>query len=402
MAASKFMFATGIENSYPTIQLPNGTIKRVDELEKTGHYQHWQQDFELVKEMGIEFLRYGPPYYRTHVGPDQYDWEFTDLTFNRLRELNITPIVDLCHFGVPDWMGGFLNPDFPRLFASYCRAFTLRFPYIQLYTPINEIYVAAMFSAQNGWWNDRKASDRDFVTALKTICKANVLGMLAILEVQPEATFIQSESSEYFHTETPSMLEKAHHMNEKRFLSLDLTYGYPVSVTMYEFLLDNGMTRDEYHWFGQTDIKAKCVMGNDYYRTNEHLLCSDGSVQPAGDMFGYYVVTKQYYDRYRLPVMHTETNLADPQAVNWLKRQWANAHRLKQDGVPLIGFTWYSLLDQVDWDTALREDNNRVNPLGLYDLNRKIRPVGVAYKALIESWKDVLEQESYGIHLNYR
>ncbi len=28
-----FMFATGIENSYLTIRLPDGTIKRVDEME---------------------------------------------------------------------------------------------------------------------------------------------------------------------------------------------------------------------------------------------------------------------------------------------------------------------------------------------------------------------------------
>lgn len=35
-----FLFATGIENSYPTIQ--NGRV-RVDEMEKCGHYQHWQQ-----------------------------------------------------------------------------------------------------------------------------------------------------------------------------------------------------------------------------------------------------------------------------------------------------------------------------------------------------------------------
>jgi hypothetical protein len=50
---------------------------------------------------------------------------------------------------------------------------------------------------------------------------------------------------------------------------------------------------------------------------------------------------------------------------------------------------WYSLTDQVDWDTALREDNGRVNPLGLYDLDRKIRPVGRAFKELVEQWCDV-------------
>ena len=38
------MFATGIENSYPTILLPNGKTKRVDEMEKCSHYEHWREE----------------------------------------------------------------------------------------------------------------------------------------------------------------------------------------------------------------------------------------------------------------------------------------------------------------------------------------------------------------------
>ena len=56
----------------------------------------------------------------------------------------------------------------------------------------------------------------------------------------------------------------------------------------------------------------------------------------------------------------------------------------------MVGFTWYSLTDQVDWDTALREENGHVNPLGLYDLERNIRPVGQAYQQLIADWREVL------------
>ena len=67
---------------------------------------------------------------------------------------------------------------------------------------------------------------------------------------------------------------------------------------------------------------------------------------------------------------------------------------MRNDGIPMVGFTWYSLTDQVDWDTALREDNGRVNPLGLYDLDRKIRPVGAAYKQLIKDWGMVLPTQS--------
>ncbi len=96
--------------------------------------------------------------------------------------------------------------------------------------------------------------------------------------------------------------------------------------------------------------------------------------------------------------MHTETNLAQgpagDEAVNWLWKEWANVLRVRNDGIPIVGFTWYSLTDQVDWDTALREDNGRLNPVGLYDLERKIRPVGEAYKRLISQWRQVLPAQS--------
>lgn len=397
MSGNKFMFSTGIENSYPTIQLPDGTTKRMDEMEKTGHYTHWKKDFQLIKEIGLEFVRFGPAFYNTHLGPGRYDWSFADETFAYLKKLQITPIVDLCHFGVPDWLGNFQNPDFPHYFAEYAYAFARRFPDLQLYTPINEIFITAMFSAKYGWWNERLQSDLAFVTALKNLCRANVLAMQKILQVQPEATFIQSESSEYFHAMDPQALPLAHFLNQKRFLSLDLTYGYPLSVPMYTYLLNNGMSAEEYQWFGHNQVKARCVMGNDYYVTNEHLVFPDGHTQAAGEIFGYYVITHQYYRRYKLPIMHTETNLRMPASKEWLLKQWANVHRLKRDGIPVIGFTWYSLTHQVDWDSALRNDDGIVNELGLFDLERNIMPVGEAYRKLILDWKDILNEESFGL-----
>jgi beta-glucosidase/6-phospho-beta-glucosidase/beta-galactosidase len=397
----EFMFATGIENSYPTIGLPDGTTLRVDEMAKTRHYDCWREDFQLVKGLGIEHLRYGPPYYACHLGPGRYDWSFADETFAALKDMGITPIADLCHFGVPDWVGNFQNPDWPGYFAEYAKAFATRFPWVRLYTPVNEIFVAATFSAQFGWWNERLKSDRAFVAAIKHLCQANVLAMKAIIDRRDDATFIQSEASQYYHAIDPACESRAGFLNDKRFLALDFTYGHPISVTMYEYLLDNGMSREEYHWFGKHQVKAHCVMGTDYYVTNEHLVHPDGSTSEAGDLFGYYVLTRQYFSRYRLPVMHTETNIREPNAVSWLRKQWTNAVELKQEGVPIVGFTWYSLTDQVDWDTALRENAGRVNPLGLYDLDRKIRPVGEAYRDLIREWKEILPTGSLALTLGY-
>jgi beta-glucosidase/6-phospho-beta-glucosidase/beta-galactosidase len=390
----QFMFATGIESSYPTIEWHGQTIRQ-DELAKTRHYDRWRDDFALLNELGIEHLRYGPPYFSAHRGPGRFDWSFADDTFGALHDQQVTVIADLCHFGLPDWLGNFQNPDWPALFAEYARAFASRYRWVRFYTPVNEIYVAAAFSAQFGWWNERMTTDRAFVTALKNLCKANVLAMHAILAERPDAIFIQSESTQYFHPEGPECSEYARVYNEKRFLSLDLTYGHHVDDTMYEYLLDNGMTRDEYHWFLDHHVKSRCVMGNDYYATNENVVHANGSISESGEIFGYYPITHQYFARYRLPVMHTETNgLGGERAITWLHKEWANVHRLKQDGVPLVGFTWYSLQDQVDWDTALRENNGRVNPLGLVDLDRHIRPVGRAYQKLIAQWRETLPTES--------
>ncbi len=383
----RFIFATGIECSYPTIHTASGVL-RIDELEKCRHYQYWREDLQLTVDLGIRYLRYGPPYYRMHLGPGRYDWEWTDMVFAEMRRLKIIPIIDLCHFGVPDWLENFQNPEFPRHFADYARAFAQQYPWVRYYTPVNEIYITVLFSAYYGWWNEQLTSHHGFVTALKHTVRANVEAMLAILAIRPDALFIQSESSEYTHPGHPDLVDEAEMFNERRFLSLDLNYGRRVSSGMYEYLLDNGMTAEEYDFFLLHNLREHCVMGNDYYVTNEHLLVEENRGVFAGEVFGYYVITRDYYDRYNLPVMHTETNKEEPDAERWLWKTWTNVQRLRRDGVPLCGMTWYSLTDQVDWDTALREDNGKVNPLGLYDLDRKIRPVGRAYQRLIQQWRD--------------
>ena len=56
------------------------------------------------------------------------------------------------------------------------------------------------------------------------------------------------------------------------------------------------------------------------------------------------------------------------------------------EGVPVIGFTWYSLQDQVDWDIQLREIRGNVNQNGLYDLDRKPHPAAAAFKELAQKF----------------
>ena len=146
-------------------------------------------------------------------------------------------------------------------------------------------------------------------------------------------------------------------------------------------------------------------MGSDYYGSNEHWVPAEGPIQSAGPVFGYAILARQYYDRYHLPIMLTETNsLGSGNGPDWLRHQWACIRELRRVGIPVMGFTWYSLLDQVDWDMALREVNGTENPVGLYDLNRRPHPVRDAYRDLIAEWRDEMPMEvRYGsIHVGIK
>jgi beta-glucosidase len=388
---SRFVFASGIECSYPVIETPAGRVRR-DQMAECGHYDRWREDLDLALALGCRHLRYGPPLYRIHEGPGRYDWSFTDEVMPAMRELGITPIVDLCHFGVPDWIGDFQNADWPVYFAEYARTFAARYPWIRLYTPVNEMYITAEFSGYYGWWNERLASHRGFVGALRTVVLASLAAMQAILEVRPDALFIHAESSEHTHANRPELTHEAEMFNERRFLTLDLICGHRLSAGMYAYLRDNGMSEAEYARLRSVDLTEHFIVGHDYYVTNEHLLVAPEVRRASGEVFGYDTVARAYHDRYRLPVMHTETNLAQgprgDEASNWLWKTWANVQQLRRDGVPICGMTWYSLIDQIDWDVGLREKNDRVNPLGLYDLERRLRPAGDAFRRLITQWSD--------------
>ena len=385
--AGNFLFATGIECSYPTID--NGKTRR-DELEECGHYKHWRKDIHLVRDMGLKVLRYGLPYYKIHLAPGKYDWSFADEVMNEIKACGITPILDLLHFGLPDWLGNFQNPELPVHFADYAAEVAKRYPWIRYYTPVNEIYVTAKKSAKEGVWNEQLKDDKAFVNALKHCVAASILATHRIVQQCPNAIVVQSESAEYIHEAKSDQSSEVKLLNKQRLLSFDLLYAVPPDSDICLYLMDNGLTREEYNWFMAGEPPGYQIMGNDYYGRNETIITPDGKTLMAEDVMGWYQITKDYYNRYRKPVMHTETNTFDAaQAPTWLWKQWINILKMRADGVPVLGFTWYSLTDQIDWDCGLAQKNNKVNECGLYDLNRNPRPVAEAYKMLLKEFGQI-------------
>jgi beta-glucosidase/6-phospho-beta-glucosidase/beta-galactosidase len=276
-------------------------------------------------------------------------------------------------------------------FAVFARAFAERFRWVLFFTPITEMYVGARLRALDGLWNEQKLDESAFVTAVHHMARASAKMAEAILARRPDAIFVNSESGEYYQPccPDPEVERIAALENARRFLPLDLLYGRELDPLIEAHVLGHGMTTDDLAWFRQRKSPPRTILGIDYYEWNEKLIDTDGRARALGELFGWHVIADQYYRRYRLPMMHTETNRFDARdGPRWLWRQWHNVQLLRQGGVPLVGFTWYSLIDQVDWDSALARPLGNVNPVGLFDLNRDPRPVGLAYRHLIEIHRD--------------
>jgi beta-glucosidase/6-phospho-beta-glucosidase/beta-galactosidase len=386
--ASGFMFATGIECSYPTIE--HGRWRR-DEMESTRHYEFWEQDLALAREIGITHIRYGPPLHLIFEGPGRYNWDYVDPQMEALRDYGPEPIIDLCHFGLPAWLDNFQNAEIPRPLAEYASAFAQRYPWVRFYTPVNEMYVCARMSALDGLWNEQLCDENAYARASWNLANASIAMTDALLKRRKDAILINSESSEFYQPccPDPEVRQIADAANERRFLPLDLIFAHRLGRQMHDLLRAQGIADDDIAKLGRRKVPRRSILGLDYYEWNERLIDRDGRARALGELFGWYVIADQYWHRYRRPMMHTETNKMDAEgAARWLWRQWHNVQLLSNAGVPLIGFTWYSLTDQIDWSSAMTEPTGLVYPVGLFDLNREPRIVGLAYKHLIDMYRN--------------
>lgn len=89
----------------------------------------------------------------------KFEWSFMDDVCAAMQKLGIVPIMDLCHFGVPDWLENFQNTTLPARLGNYARAFAERYRWVKFYTLINEMFVTTRMIALDGVWNEQLKSD---------------------------------------------------------------------------------------------------------------------------------------------------------------------------------------------------------------------------------------------------
>jgi beta-glucosidase/6-phospho-beta-glucosidase/beta-galactosidase len=375
-----FVVASGIECSAPLVD-----GRRVDELAKTGHTQRFADDFRLAHDVGVRYLRYGIPFHRVNPAPGRFDWGWVDRALQACREAHLVPIVDLMHFGVPDDIRDYQNAVLADRYEAYVEAFVARYPWVRYYTPVNEPYITAAFSARQGYWNEQLSDERAFVRALLNVSRCSVLGAAAIRRGRPDAILVQAETCQFTHPAGEAAAARAELENELRFVTFDLAFGRRLPEIVRRHLLDHGTGPDDLDWFERNGDDANWIVGNDYYAASELEVDAAGTIRPCGVRLGYYQLAHQYFERLGRPVMHTETNMNEDSAAEWLAAQWAEVSRLREEGLPIRGFTWYGLVNHVDWDSVLVRDDGRENACGLVSLDRRPNKTYEAYRRIAEA-----------------
>jgi hypothetical protein len=378
-----FVVATGIECSAPLVA---GGVRQ-DELILTHHADRFAEDFAIAAELGIRTIRYGIPFHLVAAAPARLDWRWTDRALGSLHDAGLTPVADLLHFGLPERFWGFGDPAFPEAWARFVEAFVARYPWIRHYTPVNEPWISAAFSAREGLWNERRRDDRAQVAALENLLVCDVVGMEIVRAARPDALFLQSDACERWvpGADDEAVVAEAALRNDLPFAPFELAYGRPAGALATEWLLANGLSEARLAWLLDHGSDAGCVVGHDYYHGNHREIFAPGRSRSIAPDPGYATVAREFHTRLGLPFFLAETNRTADEAVGWLTDVWNDAVDLAEEGLPIRGVCWYSLTDQVDWDTCLAEVNGRVNSLGLVDLDRRRRPVAALFERLAQA-----------------
>ncbi len=371
------------------------TINRVgdeyiEQLRRTGHVENFAADFERFAKLGIKALR--QPILWECTQPDSTqagNWRWAELALDALTRLGIRPIVGLLHHGSGPKCTNLLDPTFAIKFAEYAKNVALHFPEVQDYTPVNEPLTTARFSALYGHWYPHARDEHSFTRALLNQCRAVVLAMRAIREVNPSARLIQTDDLGKVHS-SPSLAYQAEFENERRWSTFDLLCGrVDRSHRMWHHFRWAGIPEADLEWF----VEHPCppdVIGLNHYLSGERYLDDHLERYPDGThggngthryadvpaarvlrsgTFGVDTLLMEAWKRYERPIAITECHngCTREEQLRWFLATWRDAEKARSQGANVLAVTAWSLLGSFDWDTLVTQTNDRYEP-GVFDV----------------------------------
>ncbi len=401
------------QDKFPELELWAGiecTCNRIrdsymDQLLGSGHNAR-EDDLDLFAQLGIKAIRY--PILWEHTAPHGLataDWSSADARLERLRQLQVNPIVGLVHHGSgPTWTQ-LDKPNFPEGLAEYAAAVAKRYPWVEYYTPVNEPLTTARFSCLYGHWYPHRRDNLGFAQALLNQCRATILAMREIRRINPNAKLVQTEDLGKTYS-TPNLKYQAEFENERRWVTVDLLCGrLAADKPLWHFLRSTGIREQELDWFLENSCPPD-ILGFNYYVIGERWLderldryphwTHGGNGQDnyadveavrvlTEGLAGWRGLLREAWNRFNIPLAMTEVHLHCHREAQlaWFLEAWQEAEHLRTEGVDVRAVTAWSLLGSFNWNTLVTRDVGHYES-GVFDVGNG-RPRPTALVELIRS-----------------
>jgi beta-glucosidase len=142
-------------------------------------------------------------------------------------------------------------------------------------------------------------------------------------------------------------------------------------------LLKNGAREADLTWFLDNAVTLPVIGMNLYPMFTQKKLLRDagGRFRIRMPYAGADLITRLgrlYYERYRVPLMISETASMGSlrRRLDWLGASVAATRQLREEGIPLVGYTWWPMFSLVTW--AYRQGRRPVMEhlaeMGLWDI----------------------------------
>lgn len=326
-----------------------------DQVVATGHDRTIDRDYRELEQLGIRSVRDCVRWPLVDTGRGRYDFTTLDPMIAAADRHGMEVIWDLFHYGYPDGLDP-LGRDFSRRFADYCyetgRYLARKVEGPLWFTPVNEPSFFAFAGGEEGLFAPHlKGRGWDLKVAL---CRAAIAGIEALWVAAPGCRMVNVDP--LCRVVAPpgrsDLDEEVQRFNDCYvFQSWDMIAGRLLPEL-------GGSTR-------HLD-----VVGINYYWTNQWELgaapAADGTLPPLAEddprRAPLSVLLRSAWDRYRQPMIVSETSHVADSRGRWVRHVAAEAAELIGEGIELHGICLYPILGMPEWHQP-----DVWTPMGLWD-----------------------------------
>jgi len=350
---------------------------RRDLCEETQHLSHSDEDYRMLRSLGIAVAREGIPWPLVDKG-GTYDFSYIDPFLAAQRRYGIQPIWDLCHYGYPDDVDPY-GDAFAKRFADYAAA-AARYVIERahhsppFFTPINEI---TFFGYMAGEWSWAAPFGKDRETRRRltlALAGADIAAAKAIRRIAPEARMVHIDPLIWVvaPADRPDFIEAARRETyDDAFLAFDVIGGFRHgelggSPEILDIVGFNNYS------FGQMEYREQ--------GPHAPLDPGDPRIRPLCDLI------EEGWKRYRRPCIVAETSGLKGGRPDWLNDVVSESLAAVNRGVDLHGVCLFPAVDMPDWGTG-EWVKNGIADLELLPSGALMRVPYVPYVEALHAWQ---------------